>query len=45
MAEIVDLRHMADAIRNTGYKDLDSAVAEIVDNSIEANANDILVQS
>lgn len=43
MAEIVDLRHMADAIRNTGYKDLDSAVAEIVDNSIEANANDIFI--
>lgn len=43
MAEIVDLRHMADAIRNTGYKDLDSAVAEIVDNSIEAKAKDIFI--
>lgn len=43
MAAIVDLRHYADALRNTGYKDLDSAVAEIIDNSIEANAKEIFV--
>ena len=37
---IVDIKNMGDALRNTGYKDIESAVAEIVDNSIEANAKE-----
>ncbi len=40
---IVDIKNMGDALRNTGYKDIESAVAEIVDNSIEANAKDIFI--
>ena len=40
---IVDIRHMGDALRNTGYKNIESAVAEIIDNSVEANAKDIFV--
>jgi len=41
--EIVMIQQMGDALRNTGYKSIESAVSEIIDNSIEANANDILV--
>lgn len=40
---IVDIKHMGDALRNTGYKNIESAVAEIIDNSVEANAKDIFV--
>lgn len=40
---IVDIKNMGDALRNTGYKDIESAVAEIVDNSIEANAKDVFI--
>ena len=40
---IVDIQNMGDALRNTGYKNIESAVAEIVDNSVEANANDVFV--
>lgn len=44
MAEsIVNISQMTDALRNTGYKNLESAVAEIVDNSIEANASEIFI--
>ncbi len=43
MADIINLAHYADALRNTGYKNIDSAIAEIIDNSLEANATDILV--
>lgn len=32
-----------DALRNTGYKNVESAIAEIVDNSIEAKAKDIII--
>lgn len=42
-ASIVDIKHMGDALRNTGYKNIESAVAEIIDNSVEANAKDIFV--
>ncbi len=34
---------MGDALRSSGYKSIDSAVAEIIDNSIEAEAKDIFV--
>jgi len=41
--EIVMVQQMGDALRNTGYKSIESAVSEIIDNSIEANAKDIFV--
>lgn len=40
---IVDIKNMGDAFRNTGYKSIESAAAEIVDNSIEANAKNIFI--
>lgn len=40
---IVDVRHIGDALRNTGYKNIESAVAEIIDNAVEADADDIFV--
>ena len=40
---IVEISQMGDALRNTGYKSTENAVAEIVDNSIEANAKDVLI--
>src|SRR5574344_9401 len=42
-ASIVDIQNMGDALRNTGYKNIESAVSEIIDNSVEANAKDIFV--
>lgn len=40
---IFDIKNMGDALRNTGYKNIESAVAEIVDNSIEANAHNVFI--
>jgi len=40
---IVDIRNMGDALRNTGYKNIESAVSEIVDNSVEAEAENIFI--
>lgn len=40
---IVQIKQMGDALRSSGYKSIDSAVAEIIDNSIEAEAKDIFV--
>ena len=40
---IVQIRQMGDALRSSGYKSIDSAVAELIDNSIEADAHDIFV--
>lgn len=40
---IVDIKNMGDALRNTGYKNIESAAAEIVDNSIEANAQNVFI--
>lgn len=42
-SSIVDIQNVGDALRNTGYKNIESAVAEIIDNSVEANAKDIFV--
>lgn len=42
-SSIVDIKNMGDALRNTGYKNIESAVAEIIDNSEEANANNSFV--
>lgn len=40
---IVQIKQMGDALRSSGYKSIDSAVAELIDNSIEAGAHDIFV--
>lgn len=40
---IVQIRQMGDALRSSGYKSIDSAVAELIDNSIEAGAHDVFV--
>ena len=40
---IVDIKNMGDALRNTGYKNISSAVSEIIDNSVEANAKNIFL--
>lgn len=40
---IVDIQNMGDALRNTGYKNIESAVSEIVDNSVEALAKNIFI--
>ena len=40
---IVQIRQMGDALRSSGYKSIDSAIAELIDNSIEAGAHDIFV--
>lgn len=40
---IVQIRQMGDALRSSGYKSIDSAVAELIDNSIEAGAQDIFI--
>ena len=40
---IVHIKNMGDALRNSGYKSIDSALSEIIDNSIEADAHDIFV--
>lgn len=42
-SSIVDIKNMGDALRNTGYKNIESAVAEIIDNSEEANAHNSFV--
>lgn len=42
-ASIVDIQNMGDALRNTGYKNIESAVAEIIDNSVEANAKNLFL--
>ena len=39
--EIFVVKTMGDALRNTGYRNIESAIAEIVDNSVQANAKDI----
>lgn len=40
---IVDIQHMGDAFRNTGYKNIESAVSEIIDNSVEAHSSNIFI--
>lgn len=41
--DIVDIKNMGDALRNTGYKNIESAVSEIIDNSVEALAKNVFV--
>ena len=40
---IVQIKQMGDALRSSGYTSIDSAIAELIDNSIEAGAHDIFV--
>jgi Histidine kinase-, DNA gyrase B-, and HSP90-like ATPase. len=42
-SSIVDIKNMGDAFRNTGYKNIESAASEIVDNSVEANAKNVFL--
>jgi hypothetical protein len=41
--DIFVIKTMGDALRNTGYKNIDSAISEIVDNSVQANASNVFV--
>lgn len=41
--DIVRIESMADGLRNTGYKSIYNALAEIVDNSIEENASNVFI--
>lgn len=41
--EIFVVKTMGDALRNTGYKNIESAMSEIVDNSIQANAKNVFI--
>jgi hypothetical protein len=41
--QIINIEQYGDALRNTGYKNIESAVSEIIDNSIEAGARDVFV--
>ena len=42
-ASIFDTEHVVDDLRNSGYKDIESAVSEIIDNSVEADAKNVFV--
>ena len=41
--DIINLTQYADALRSTGYKNIESAISEIVDNSVEAKAKNIFI--
>lgn len=41
--DIFVIKTMGDALRNTGYKNIECAMSEIIDNSVEAEAKDIIV--
>lgn len=41
--DIINISDYGEALRNSGYKDIESAMAEIVDNSIQAKAKNVLV--
>ncbi|NFH80190.1 ATP-binding protein [Clostridium botulinum] len=41
--DIINLQQYADALRSTGYKNIECAVSEIVDNSLQAEAEDVLI--
>ena len=43
MREIVKISAMADALRNTGYKNIESAMSEIIDNSIQWYSKNVFV--
>lgn len=41
--DIFVIQSMGDALRNTGYKNIECAMSEIIDNSIQARAKDVFV--
>ena len=41
--DIFVVKTMGDALRNTGYKNIECAMSEIIDNSIQANARNVFV--
>lgn len=41
--EIINIRHFIEATRDSGYKSTTSAIAELVDNSIQADAKTIVI--
>ena len=41
--DIFVIKTMGDALRNTGYKNIECAMAEIIDNSVQADAQNILI--
>lgn len=41
--DIFVIKTMGDALRNTGYKNIECAMSEIIDNSVQAEAKDIIV--
>lgn len=41
--DIFIIKTMGDALRNTGYKNIECAMSKIIDNSVEAEAKDIIV--
>ena len=41
--DIFVIKTMGDALRNTGYKNIECAMSEIIDNSVQADAKDIFV--
>ena len=41
--DIINIKDYGEALRNSGYKDIESAMAEIVDNSIQAEAKNTFV--
>lgn len=43
MADIIKIQSMADALRNTGYKNIESAMSEIIDNSIQWCSKNVFV--
>lgn len=40
--DIINISDYGDALRSSGYKNIESAMAEIIDNAIQADAHDIL---
>lgn len=41
--DIINLTQYADSLRSTGYKNIESAISEIIDNSVEAKAKNIFI--
>ena len=41
--DIFVIKTMGDALRNTGYKNIECAMSEIIDNSVQADAKNIIV--
>lgn len=39
--DIFVVKTMGDALRNTGYKNIECAMSEIIDNSIQADAKNV----